>query len=118
MRGNCGVTVHHARVVAELDLEHIVAEVLDDGTHLASNEALLVVVHQQGDHVKDSRRRGHGAPRGFQYNGRRRAWATASTVMIASWTKKMMAYGNRRTRARRTPEGRALRETAPACRDA
>lgn len=34
------MTVHLARVVAELDLEYIVAEVLDDGTHLTSNEAV------------------------------------------------------------------------------
>jgi hypothetical protein len=40
-------------VIAEVDLEHPVVELLDDGPHLTPNQAVLAVVDQQSDHVSN-----------------------------------------------------------------
>lgn len=41
------------RVIAELDLEHVVVEALDDGAHLAANETMFGHVDEQSHDIED-----------------------------------------------------------------
>lgn len=74
------LSVSSALVLAELDFEVVVGEALDDGSHLASYQAVSGIVHQQGYHVENVEGRRHRGPRACQYSGRRRPWATARTA--------------------------------------
>jgi hypothetical protein len=66
------LSVASTLVIAELNLDHPIIEVLDHGPHLTPNETVLAIVGQQRDRVEEVDGRSHWVTRVFQYSGRRR----------------------------------------------